>query len=291
MKLRRFAIGALAALGLIGAAQAAQSVLDPNASYPEGPLFVGDTLYVGEMGADRVSVYENGAKKTFFSERGCGPTALTPYRGGFAILCHLGGEIVTVDMKGQVTARYGKGLLRDPNDGYADGQGGLYFSDPGDFSKDTFATGLVYRLTAAGALQVVADGLWYPNGVYTEGNHVFVSETFRRKVWRYTIGPNGALTNKQLYFDVSKSAPKPKRVYREAGPDGLERAPNGEMIVAIYGEGRLLRITKAGTLAGVIEVPFPYVDNVAFGKPGAVLVGAYDNINPPLHGEVRWWKP
>jgi len=28
-----------------------------------------------------------------------------------------------------------------------------------------------------------------------------------------------------------------------------------------------------------------------FGAPGAVLVGAYDNIDPPLRGEVRWWSP
>lgn len=288
----RLSILALATLAIACTApvHAAQSVLDPDASYPEGPLFVGDALYYGEMGADRVSVYEHGAKRTFFHEEGCGPTALAPYRDGFAILCHLGGEIVAVDARGKVTARFGKGKLRDPNDGYADGQGGLYFSDPGIFSKESTPEGLVYHLTKEGALTVAARDLWYPNGVYIEKDAVFVSETFERKVWRYSVGADGALTNKTLFFDVDK-APKPRRHYREAGPDGLERGPNGEMIVAVYGEGRLLRIGPDGKYRGAIETPFDYVDNIAFGAPGAVIVGAYDNINPPLRGEVRWWKP
>ncbi|MEJ0023818.1 MAG: hypothetical protein WDN76_10620 [Alphaproteobacteria bacterium] len=65
------------------------------------------------------------------------PTALAPYRGGFLILCHIGGELVAVDPNGKEIQRFGKGLLRDPNDGYADPMGGVYFSDPGLFSKDT----------------------------------------------------------------------------------------------------------------------------------------------------------
>jgi sugar lactone lactonase YvrE len=288
--------GLLSALLLVIAAcsapsYAAQSVLDPDASYPEGPLFVGDALYYGEMGADRVSVYEHGVKRTFFHEDGCGPTALTPYRDGFAILCHLGGEIVAVDKTGAVTARFGKGLLRDPNDGYADGKGALYFSDPGIFSKDSRPEGLVYHLAADGTLAVAARDLWYPNGVYIDGDGVFVSETFRRRVWRYHVGADGALTDKTLFIDVDKIAPKPRHYYREAGPDGLERGPDGEMIVAIYGEGRLLRVDRTGKYLGQIDTPFYYVDNIAFGAPGAVIVGAFDNINPPLHGEVRWWKP
>ncbi len=290
MKIRALIVGACAALCAVGAARAASDVLDANASYPEGPLFVGQRLYVAEMGADRVSLYEHGAKSTFFREEGCGPTALTPYRGGFAILCHLAGEIVAVDAKGAVTARFGKGVLRDPNDGYADGKGGLYFSDPGPFSKDSKPQGFVYHLSANGKLTRVAKDLWYPNGVFVEGNSLFVSETFRRKVWRYTIGANGALSNKTLAVDVDRIAPPAKRHYREGGPDGLERSPSGELIVAIYGEGRLLRVRRDGTLAGVIETSFAYVDNVAFGAPGAVLVGAYDNVNPPLRGEVRWWR-
>jgi sugar lactone lactonase YvrE len=170
------------------------------------------------------------------------------------------------------------------------GKGGLYFSDPGPFSKESAPQGVVYHLDARGKLRIVAKGLWYPNGVFVEAEEVFVSETFRRKVWRYRIGAGGALSGKTLVADIDKVAPRAKHFYPEGGPDGLERAPDGELVVAIYGEGRLLRIGRDGKLAGVIETPFKYVDNVAFGAPGAVLVGAYDNVNPPMRGEVRWWR-
>jgi sugar lactone lactonase YvrE len=60
------------------------------------------------------------------------------------------------------------------------------------------------------------------------------------------------------------------------------------MVVAIYGEGRLLQIDRAGKLIGEIVVPTQYETNIAFGAPGAVVVGAYDNANPPFPGEVRW---
>jgi sugar lactone lactonase YvrE len=291
------ALGALAAAALAAAvwwtatAGAQQTVLDRTPLYPEAAQFVGAALYVPELGGDRVSVYENGRKRTFFHEDGCGPASVRPYRGALAVFCHLGGEILVVDAGGTVTARLGKGLLRDPNDGAPDGQGGLYLTDPGLFSKDTRATGIVYHLTAAGAFAPVASDLWYPNGVFVEGGRLFLTETFRRKVWRYAIAPNGALVNKTLYVDVDKVAPKPRRFYREAGPDGLARAPNGEMVIAMYGEGRLLRISRAGRFLGQIDVPFDYVDNVAFGAPGGVIVGAYDNLDPPYDGEVRWWSP
>jgi gluconolactonase len=283
-----------AALFACSAAWAADdALLDGRASYPEGPLFVGNTLYVAEMGADRVSAYEGGKKRTFFRREGCGPTALAPYRKGFVVLCHIAGELIAVDKAGKETARFGKGLLRDPNDGFADPMGGVYFSDPGVFSKDVKPEGAVYRLTPEGKLDRVAAGLWYPNGVYVDGAEkaVYVSETFARKVWRYAIAPDGKLSGKTLFADIDAIAPRAKYSYREAGPDGLERDPaTGEMIVAIYGEGRLLRITRDGKYAGQIETPSQYQTNIAFGAPGAVVVGAYDNANSPLPGEVRWWK-
>jgi sugar lactone lactonase YvrE len=294
----RLATLIVAALAFAGAACAADpDVIDAHASYPEGPLFAGRTLYVAEMGADRVSAYEIDAKfrarrHTFFHAEGCGPTAIAPYRNGYLILCHLAGELVAVDAQGREVGRFGKHLLRDPNDGYADTMGGVYFSDPGDFTKDSVPSGLVYRLAPDGALQKVAGDLWYPNGVYVDAGEkaVYVCETFARKVWRYDMGGDGALTNKTLFADIDAIDPPTPYKYREAGPDGLERAPDGEMIVSIYGEGHLLRIGRDGKLAGEIKVPTQYETNIAFGAPGAVVVGAFDNVHAPLPGQVRWWR-
>jgi sugar lactone lactonase YvrE len=290
------ALVALASLTLatVSVACAADpDLLDHNAAYPEGPLFVGDKLYVAEMGADRVSVYTGKKKETFFRKAGCGPTAIAPYRDGFVILCHIGGELAVVSKTGVLLQEIGKGRLRDPNDGYADPMGGMYFSDPGLFSKGQEAEGILYRLTPEGALvRVDPDLLWYPNGVYVDAAEkaVYVSETFARKVWRYDMAADGALSNKRLFADIDKIDPPTPYSYREAGPDGLERGPDGEMVVSIYGEGHLLRIDRTGKLVGEIKVPTQYETNIAFGAPGAVVVGAYTNTEPPFPGEVRWWR-
>lgn len=274
------------------------SRLDGNAAYPEGPLWRDGRLYVAEMGADRVSVYENGHKRTFFARGGCGPTALAPYGdGGFLILCHLEGAVVAIDRDAQVRFvrdRDSEGhRFRDPNDCYEDGQGGVYFSDPGLFSRDTVPVGAVMHIDAQGVVRRVATDLWYSNGVYTDipRHLLYVSETFRRRVLRYPIAADGSLGQASVFFDVDASAPRQTRFsppYREAGTDGLELAPNGEMFIAIYGEGRILRVSQDGHYLGQVELPTQYSTNIVFTPDGdAYTTGSFDNITPPFPGEVR----
>ncbi len=285
----RAALLALAVTALGGAA--APATLDPKASYPEGPLWVGEALYVAEMGADRVSTYAQGRKRTFFHERGCGPTSIAPYGRGFLVTCHLKGDVVAVDGAGRTLARFGAGVLRDPNDSFRDRQGGVYFSDPGPFSKAARPSGRLYHLSAAGALTRVAEGLWYPNGVYFDDaeNALYVSEHLARKVWRYRVEPGGALGARTLFADIDVLDPAPAPAYREAGPDGLERDGAGNLVVALYGEGRLLRIDRTGALVAAIPAPMRYVTNVAFRKDGrGVVVGAHNNTTPPFAGAVVW---
>ncbi|MEZ6021888.1 MAG: hypothetical protein R3C16_00310 [Hyphomonadaceae bacterium] len=70
-----------------------------NGSYPEGALWQGERLYFAEMGADRISTYERGTRGVFFSQQGCGPTAIAPYGEGFLVLCHID-RAVAVDANG-----------------------------------------------------------------------------------------------------------------------------------------------------------------------------------------------
>lgn len=275
----------------------APATIDRQAAYPEGPLFDGDDLLVAEMGADQVSRYTpQGVKTTAFFEPGCGPTAIAPYRDGFLVLCHLAGKVVAIDRSGAVhfgARRTVNGPLRDPNDGASDRRGGVYFSDPGRFSKDAPVEGAVVYLSPSGELKRVVEGLWYPNGVYVDaqGRWAYVSEHMAGMVWRYRIGEGGALDNRELVLDVRPYLGGAR--YREAGPDGLEIGPDGRLVVALYGEGKLLSIPldRAGQarIDGVREIrtPMAYVTNIAFSATGrAVTVGPVDNINPPFTGYV-----
>lgn len=265
-----------------------------TASYPEGPLWQGDRLYYAEMRADRVVVYEAGKAREFFAQRGCGPTAIAPYGEGFLILCHLGARIVAVNAQGDETRRWDQDQdgepLTDPNDASADGAGGVYFTDPGPFSRQAGAQGRVMHLSADGALARAAGSLHYPNGVHVKGDVLYVSEHLGGRVLRYDIEPEGGLSEGAAVIDFANVARSRRyqTAYALTGPDGLEIGPNGDLYVAIYGEGRLLRFSPRGELVGEIETPTRYLTNIAFNEAGrAATTGAFDNRQAPFLGEVR----
>lgn len=286
---RRLLFATCALVALCGAAAAATVVIDASAAYPEGPLATPAGALVAEMGADRVSLYaRDGTKRTFVEEPGCGPTSVAPYEGGYLVLCHLAGAVVVYGPDGALSRRF-EGL-GNPNDSFADGRGGVYFSSPGLFSKRTRPAGRVMYLSSTGDITTVADQLWYPNGVYVDqtARALYVSEHLARRILRYDIAADGQLGAMTVFADIDAIDPPLNfPAYREAGPDGLERAPNGDLVVAIYGEGRLLQIRPDGKLRRVIAAPAQYVTNIAFeADGGAVVTAPKDNLNPPFPGVV-----
>lgn len=279
-------------ISFVLAAALSLSPLDEAAKYPEGPLWQDGKLYVAEMGDDAVFVHAGQSKRAFFRQRGCGPTAIAPFGDGFLVLCHLAGKLTVVDRQGMfvrsIASDSAGKAFDNPNDAIADGMGGIYFSDPGVFSKDSKASGEVYHLDAKGVARVVAAGLHYPNGVYVDRarRRLLVSEHLARRLLSFPISGAGRLGPSTVFANIGSLTPQ-AGTYREAGPDGLERAPNGEIIVALYGEGRLLRLDADGRYLGEIKVPAPFVTNVAFDDQGrAAVVGAFVNNQPPYLGGV-----
>ncbi len=266
-----------------------------SASYPEGPLYVGDVLYYAEMGADAVTVVESGAPRQFFEQDGCGPTAIAQYGGGFLVLCHLGRRIVALSSKGEVENTWtetsdGQAFL-DPNDASSDGNGGVYLSDPGTFSRDSSPQGRIIYVSSAGSVEVVAEGLWYPNGVIVDRteDRVFVSEHLAGRILSFDVHADGSLGQATAFADIA-DAPSDRYddEFRETGPDGLAIGPSGEMYVAIYGEGRILVLGPGGEFRRELTLPTRFVTNIAFADGGsAATTGAFDNRNPPYDGEVR----
>jgi gluconolactonase len=292
---------ALAACAMTEAPRVAQPpsvVIDADAAYPEGPLWHDGRLFVAEMGADRIAAFRDGKKEVYWESDGCGPTSLAPYGDGFVALCHIAAQLVVLDARGHAIRtidRDNRGRrFRDPNDSSADGRGGVYFSDPGPFWLDAAPQGAVVHLSGDGAVRRVLDGLWYPNGVLVDSSRrlLYVSETFRHRVLRYAIGEDGSLRETGV-FDVERNAPPRARdvpFYPEWGPDGLEFAPNGDLLVAIYGHGRIIRISHELGYLGEAHLPTRFSTNLTFGPAGEVYTtGAFDNVRRPFPGEVRRW--
>ncbi len=278
----------VAGLALAGPAAHA---FERGGAYPEGPLVADRQIFVAEMRADRVAVFDaDGAWRTFWGRPGCGPTSIAVYKEGYAITCHIGRGVALVDRTGADLRFIKDETGGQPNDSSADSSGGVYLSSPGLFTSAVRIEGAILRLTPEGRLERVAEGLWYPNGVFFDAAEqaLYVSEHLARKIWRYPVREDGGLGARALFADIDAIAPPATApLYAEAGPDGLERAPGGDLVVALYGEQRLLQIASNGALRRTIPVPMRFVTNIAFLPEGdAIVVGAHDNTGPGLAGEI-----
>jgi sugar lactone lactonase YvrE len=263
------------------------------ASYPEGPLWVGERLLYAEMGADKVVEWRAGQRRDFWAEPGCGPTAISLFRDAqFIVLCHLSGRLVHLDATGRkigtyVAASDGE-YLRNPNDGHTDGKGGVFFSDAGIFAQGAPATGKVFHLAADGTLRKVVDGFYYANGIAVDfaKKRLLVSEHLARKVWQFDLRDDLSIANRRLFLDVGKYFSNAEIDYAETGPDGIEVDRDGTIFVPVYGAGRIMAVAPDGTVSK-LAVPMKFVTNIAISDTRAVVVGPFVNDQPPFPGRVE----
>ena len=263
-------------------------------SYPEGPVWIGGTLFWAEMGADRVMAWSGGTPRVFLEREGCGPTAVARFAGDeFLVLCHRDGSLMRVDARGEALGTIREDAdgnrLRNPNDASADGAGGVWLTDPGTFSAAARPAGALYHLAPDGRLTRHATGLAYGNGVHVAADRLLVSEHLARRVLAYPL-VGGGIGPPEVLVDLDAlGLPRPD--YPEAGPDGLDVAPDGTLWVAEYGAGRLLGWRPGQGLVAAVPVPAPYVTSIAFGPGGlAAVTGAFVNDRQPLAGGI-WVLP
>jgi sugar lactone lactonase YvrE len=288
-----------AALALLAAIARAEPVVIASAAYPEGLLWHGGQLYVTEMGADRVSIIEQGgATRQFWEMPGCGPTQIVPFGpSGFIVDCHLGRAMVEVSATGTTGRRFATAPdgtpLQDPNAGTSDGQGGAYFSDAGTFDRSAPPTGRVYHLSAMGVMTEVVGQIRYANGVNFDPatRTLYLSEHLARRVHALTLDARQHVTARRVLIDFAQIAAARSYSYPLAGPDGIALRP-GLMAVAEYGEGRVHIFDRDGKHRNTLKVSMPFVDTVVWDGAGNLIAGgAFQNTRPPFEGAVVKFAP
>ena len=283
---------------LAGSAQA-EPVVIASAAYPEGLLWHGGKLYVTEMGADRVSIIEEGGTtRQFWQMAGCGPTQIVPFgSSGFIVDCHLGRAMVEVSATGTTGRRFATAPngtpLQDPNAGTSDGQGGVYFSDAGIFDLSAPATGRVYHLSAMGVMTEVVGQIRYANGVNFDPatRTLYLSEHLARRVHALTLDSRQRVTARRVLIDFAQVPAARSYSFPLAGPDGIALRP-GLMAVAEYGEGRVHIFDRDGKHRNTLKVSMPFVDTVVWDGAGNLIAGgAFQNTRPPFEGAVVKFAP
>jgi sugar lactone lactonase YvrE len=150
-----------------------------------------------------------------------------------------------------------------------DGRGNTYVNsinfDFADFNKalgSGHAPGKIAVVTPDGVAREVADGLAFPNGmVVTPDNAtLIVAESFARRLTAFDIGPDGGLSNRRVWADVTG--------------DGICLDAEGAVWTTDVGPGDTgvcLRVREGGEVLDRIELDRPPYACMLGGEDGRTL--------------------
>jgi sugar lactone lactonase YvrE len=131
----------------------------------------------------------------------------------------------------------------------------------GTMRYDTRAGGgRLRRVQPGGETTVVLDGVTISNGLgwSPDGRLMYYIDTPTGRIDVFDVEPGTFLpTGRRPFADV----PGPGE------PDGMTVDADGNLWVAVWGGGRVLRFTPDGALDATVEVPVPMTTACAFGGP------------------------
>lgn len=284
--LRLFLVSALIAWA--GIAQAEDvSVINPRALFPEGPALVDGQLYYVEYAGHTVMRWDGQKNIQVWKQDGCGPSAVIPMADNFAVTCYDSGKLAVISKDGKDIAAYDKddsgGALVGPNDGVADGNGGVYFTTSGPWEAGPIV-GRVMHLSAAGKLSEAANDLHYANGIaFGPDKRLYVNESEAGRVISFAVDAEGKLSDRRLFIRLYALG-EPADAY----PDGIKLGPDGNFYVGEYSAGNVLVVAPDGKLVMKYTVPSAASPNLTFSADGKTMyVMAVDNkTGAPYEGKV-----
>jgi len=234
----------------------------PAGCFLEGPAFDrAGNLYCVDIPYGRVFRASPQGKVELVAEYDGEPNGLRIHKDGRIFLAdHKHGIMLLDAASGKVTplvTRYHREHFKGVNDLTFASNGDLYFTDQGQ-SDLADPTGRVYRYTAAGVLQKVAECVPSPNGLVLNGgeNTVFVAATRANAVWRLPLAPDGTVARMGVQIQMSGGR----------GPDGITIDEHDGLVVAHPDMGAVWIFNHRGEpLYRVQSCRSDMVTNVAFG--------------------------
>lgn len=201
--------------------------------FPEGPAFDrwGNLFAVNIDTAGISKISPRGEVKTFVNTGGVPNGARFHANGDLYIADRIKG-IIAISPEGQISTivdNYRGKAFNGPNDLIFDYDGNLYFTDPHGSSAEN-PMGKVYRVSAAGEINLLAEGLAYPNGlvISADGRDLLVAITRKNRVHRYVLDSAGIPYRSTIFAQLSGGW----------GPDGMALDVDGNLYIAHVGGGK-----------------------------------------------------
>ena len=279
----------LVMLGSVAVAD--MQVINPKAAFPEGPVWQGDKLFYVEYGAHTVMTWDGAKNDQFWSQAGCGPSAVVPTADGdFLVTCYDNGTVVRISAEGKTSATYAKDkhghTFLGPNDFAADAKGGVYFSASGPWESAPIV-GKIFYMAADGTITQMADDLHYANGLAlsADGKTLYCAESEAHRVIQFAVAPDASLSDRRQFVVLGQIDAKSGA---GAYPDGLKLDRKGNLYIGQFSAGRILVVNAKGELVRTIDVPSPAAPNLNFNPDESMAyVMAVDDVNnAPYLGKV-----
>ena len=195
-------------------------LLDDQFAFTEGPAADrhGNVFFTDQPN-DRILKWSvDGKLETFLQPCGRSNGLFFDHQGHLLACADEHNQLWSIAPDGEHTILIGSSgyqnkRLNGPNDLWVHPNGGIYFTDPfykrrywdrGPTEQDVQAVYYLPPDRSADALARVVSDLVQPNGIVgtPDGRKLYVADIGGRKTYRYDIGANGKLRNKQVFCDM-----------------------------------------------------------------------------------------
>jgi len=270
-----------------------------NVLGPEGPLFVDGNLYYVAWGSGTLSRWDGKTSTVLNSRLGCSHNGLAlTKRRTFLLACtDQHGTILELDMTGKELRHWdaddrGRKFDGGINDIVVTANGGAYATVFGLYQPmPTEVTGKVLYLAPGSQKWVeVANDLNYANGIGISPDQktLYVSETVGNCILKFTVNADGSLDHRANFALLNLLTPN-KRDSWWLGPDSMKLDGKGNLYVAQWFGGKILKISPGGKLLHVFRIAAgDGTTNVAFGPGGKELYVTVvkDPLDPQAKGSI-----
>ncbi len=269
-----FAVGAMLAAT---AAPADEISIVSNILGPEGPLYIDGNLYYVGWVSNTLSKWDGKTTTVLNHTPGCGHNglALTKQKTFLLACTEQHGAILELDLTGKQLRRWdadknGKPFEGGINDIVVTANGGAYATVFGPYADlpTSVAGEILYLAPGSEKWVEVASDLNYANGIGVSPDQktLYVSETVGNCILKFKINADGSLSNGSN-FALLNLLTKNKVESWWLGPDSMKIDSKGNIYVAQWFGGKILKLSPEGKLLHVFEIAAgDGTTNVAFGE-------------------------
>jgi gluconolactonase len=239
--------------------------------FPEGTVFVGNTLYFVDYSTSSILRLEGKKVERVWHQDGCGANGLVPTEGGLLVACYDNGTVIHVSLEGRTgeimrTDDQGQPFIC-PNDLTADARGGIYFSASGSAST----LGKVYYRSPGGQVRRVASNIQYANGlaVAPDGKTLYLAESTADRLLAFSIDADGSLSGRREFVNLGEILTVPGQ--KTFTPDGVRIDKHGNLFVGLYRGGGFAVISRDAQLLKHVKLPGAHHANLAISPDGRTI--------------------